>query len=197
MVPIESLQREHRLITTVLDAAEFEAEQITRRGGFDAATVGGFMDFLRVFVHGLHGIKEEYHLFVYLERRMVTSNQLSLVPLLRGYDECRRELQSIANLLLPSIQGDYWTALALAEHIRSYCQRMRAHIDREETEVFPLAEAILKPADELALIEEFRALAGKVGIDVIHRQRQTARALSRISEPEAVSSADLVEIHFG
>jgi len=204
MVPIETLRREHRLIVAVLDAAEYEAEQIARRGSFDTAVVGGFMDFFRVFVHSLHGAKEEYHLFVFLERRMTASNQLSLVPLLRSYDECRRQLQAIANLLLPSIQGDYWTALSLGEHVSGYCQRMRAQIDREEAEVFPLAESLLKPADEEALMRDFRALSRKVGVDIIHRQRCIARELSRSIHSDAAqwtgSSGGLegaVEIHFG
>jgi len=197
MVPIESLRREHRLIVAVLDAAEYEAEQIARRGGFDAADSRRLYGFLPGFCprlpRGQRGVSS-----LCLPRTTDGDlHQLSLVPFLRGYDECRRELQAIANLLLPSIQGDYWTALALAEHIRSYCQQMRSHIEREENEVFALAEAVLKPADEEALIHEFRVLTGKVGMEVIHRQRQIARALSHYSEPETACSSDVLEIHFG
>lgn len=204
MVPIETLRREHRLIVSVLDAAEYEVEQIARRGGFDTAVVGGFMDFFRVFVHGLHGAKEVYHLFVFLERRMVASNQRSLVPFLRSYDECRRQLQAIAGMLLPSIQGDYWTALSLSEHVSAYCQQMRAQIDREEAEIFPLAESLLKPGDEEALMRDFRTLSRKVGVDTIHRQRCIARELARSTRLDSAQLAGSVEgltgameIHFG
>jgi len=198
MIPIEMLRREHRIILAVLDAAENEARETARRGAFDTMVVGGFMDFFRVFAHGIHHGREEHHLFVLLGRRIASAGQISLVPLLRSHDECRRRLQSIADLLGPCIQGDYWTALSLSDRVDRYCELLRAHIEHEESMLFPIAESVLRPADEVALVKAFQAFTRGVGPEVVHRYRGLARSLARSRKHEFESQwADMTPIHFG
>jgi hemerythrin-like domain-containing protein len=196
MSPVDTLRREHRIILAVLDAAEYEGQQIARRGAFDAAVVGGLLEFLGGFAHALHQAKEERHLFVHLGRRIAPAGRIHLVPLLRCHDECRRRLQAVADLLGPSIQGDYWTALSLSDQIKGYCKHMRAHIDHEETVVFPAAESVLAPLDEQALTREFQAFSHRIGIDAVHKYRRLARDLTRSTHPDPCLP-ETVELHFG
>jgi hemerythrin-like domain-containing protein len=180
MSPTRVLQGEHRIICEVLTAAEREAQEMSCRGAFDTAVLGGMMDFLQHFLHGCHHIREERYLFVSLQRRIRPAEQISLVPLLRAHDECRRRLNAIAALLLPAIREDYWTVVTLADQLTTYCEQMRAHIEQEEQVMFPLAEAVLRPADRKDLLEQFRMLTlREMGLETYRKYCRLARELSR------------------
>ncbi len=197
MSPTRVLEGEHRIICGVLAAAERESQQMTCRGAFDAATLGGIMDFLRNFLHGCHHVREERYLFVSLQRRIRPAEQISLVPLLRSHDECRRRLNAIAALLLPAIREDYWTVLTLADQITAYCERMRVHIEEEEHTLFPLADAVLKPADGTDLLEQFRMLTlREMGLEAYRKYCRLARELGRPATRTS-PSLEMAAVHFG
>jgi hemerythrin-like domain-containing protein len=199
MEPIHSLKKEHAIILGVLEAAEHEVQEMRRRGAYDAAMIGGMLDFFRNFVHRCHQIKEERFLFVRLQRRISPGEGVSLVPLLRCHDDGRRQLNLIANMLLPAIQEDYWTVMTLADYVATYLELLRAHIEREEELLFPLAESHLTAEDAEELEHQFHDfILHEFGPDEYRRHRRLARELTQQLPSEQVGmTTDWSSVHLG
>ncbi len=153
----ESLEKDHRIIEIMLPALERLGEQARRSRPVDKDVAEIAVSFLRTFVDAYHHGKEEFQLFVGMERRGVRRDTGLVHHLLeehgRGRSHVREMYASLARLPAGAADGDPQAAAAFAEHAISYVKLLRHHIREEDAELWPLASRVLSEDDDSRLME--------------------------------------------
>jgi hemerythrin-like domain-containing protein len=112
------------------------------------------LDFTSNFIDLFHHGKEEKHLFPALVAQGILSEQLELVS-----QEHRIESRLTENLLR-AIEiyrnGNKSAALTVVNAARNYSRHLLAHMEREDTIMFPLADELLDDDEKGLLMEQFR-----------------------------------------
>ncbi len=180
MRPTETLMEEHRLILLVIAQAEQEAERIEQSGSVDEARVGKMLDFFRNFADRCHHGKEEDHLFKLLQHKPPARGPVAVMlqehEIGRGF--LRRTQEGLEALRSGRADG----ATQVVEGLRGYSELLRAHIDKENYVLFPMADQILAPAEQERLAAVFaRVEEEEIGQGVHQRYEELAHALGRAS----------------
>jgi hemerythrin-like domain-containing protein len=159
-MPTETLRDEHRVILRALDLLERAAGRAVPDDWWTAALgwVGAFAD-------RNHHAKEEAALFPAMAKAGVPSDEGPVAVMLEEHAEGRR--------LVATMRTGTGDARARACH--DYVALLRAHIDKENEIVFPLADAVLDAQAQAGLRREFEAveteqeaagiIAGDAGVD--------------------------------
>jgi hemerythrin-like domain-containing protein len=179
MTPTEELKNEHRIILTVLDAANREVDAIARTGTVREDIVLKLLDFVRTFADACHHAKEEKRLFVKMNERGMPLNAGPLAVMLREHEEGRRMVRSAADALPLAARGDKRALQALKEGLAGYVDLLRAHIDKEDNILYPMADKLFTPDDQKALAEAFaRVEAEETGAGVHEKYHKLAEELA-------------------
>lgn len=178
-----SLEQDHRIIELMLPAVERMAEEFGTGHfvrGYDLARV---LEFLREFVDEYHHGKEEQQLFPALEVRGVPRDSGLVLDLLREHGEGRRCVRIMTAAMSeaigedPSAEGDF------ARYGREYAALLRRHIEKEDSELWPLAEQSLSDEDDARLAQAFAEIErATIGEDGREHFRQLAADLSAAAE---------------
>ncbi len=148
------LKHEHEAILFVIGAVEKEVDYIEKTGRIHARTVREMVDFFINFVDRCHHAKEEKHLFVMLRERGMPVKSGLLAALLHEHDRGRACVRAVAQAVAK--QNIPPAAIRKAkENIADYAKLIRAHIDKENNVLYPMADRLLKLADQRALAEAF------------------------------------------
>jgi hemerythrin-like domain-containing protein len=139
-----SLRHEHEVILRALALVERVA--LAAAAGTPGAreALVRLVDFFQNFADRCHHAKEEQHLFPALERRGLPREGGPVAVMLAEHHEGRRLLAALA-------AGDPAAA-------RGYVALLRAHIDKENDVLFPLAEQVLAEEDQVSLHRAFEAV---------------------------------------
>jgi hemerythrin-like domain-containing protein len=187
MRPTEILSSEHRVIEQVLDCVEALARGAQRELTFDARDALQAVEFLRKFADVCHHGKEEKHLFARLAERGFSANAGPVAVMLHEHEQGRA---LIRGMHAAAEGGD---AAAYATAALSYVALLRAHIQKEDSILFRMADQILSPEDQEQLLVAFereeqdlprgtheemlalaRSLAEKLGVRERTEQERTA-----------------------
>ena len=180
----ELLVHEHEVIGKVLDGAEAEAERLRRTGEVRRERLGKLVDFCRNFVDRCHHTKEEKHLFPALEERGVPAGARGagagpIAVMLGEHEEGRRTVRGLAQALEQGEQAPGRAARLLAERLEAYVGLLRAHIEKENNVLFPLADRVLSPQDQEKLLAAFEKVeAEEMGEGTHERYHQLAHELA-------------------
>jgi hemerythrin-like domain-containing protein len=150
--PTDVLRDEHRVILRALDVVE---RAIARAAGGAAVPDGWWADavaWLRGFADANHHAKEEQSLFPALLKAGVPSEGGPVAVMLEEHAQGRALLAAIA------AAGAASTAAA-----RDYVALLRAHIDKENGVLFPLADALIDGTLMETVRREFEAVAAAPG----------------------------------
>lgn len=153
--PIETLKKEHRVIEEVLASLAIFAQRLDVNSDLDRRTAAEFAEFFQSFADRCHHGKEEDLLFVQLERQGMPSHT-GPIGVMRDEHErgrrCVREINSIGrgNGPLTQKEGD-----GLREAISEFVPLLRAHIQKEDGVLFPMAENLLSSDVRDRLGEQF------------------------------------------
>ncbi len=179
MKPTEILKHEHQVILMVLEAAEQEAERIHDSSAVRADIVEEMFDFFRNFADRCHHAKEEDLLFVRMEERGLPAHSGPVAVMLHEHDQGRGYLRAIAEALPRAGEGDVEARAAIRSNILGYVQLLRAHIDKEDNILYPMADRVFTPEDQRWLSEAFdRVGAEEMGAVVHERYHQLAHRLA-------------------
>jgi hemerythrin-like domain-containing protein len=179
MTPTNILKHEHKVVLMIVDAAEREVRAMESGQPLDGEKIGRMVDFFRTFVDRCHHVKEERHLFPKMQERSPNACSVPISVLLEEHKEGRRLVAAIAEGMAACEHDDSGAAGLLQADIIAYVDLMRAHTDKEDNVVFPLADRILRPADLEALVAEFdRIEAEELGEGVHERYHQLAHELA-------------------
>jgi hemerythrin-like domain-containing protein len=164
------LTQEHEAILRGLTALEKLGWRLESGQPVDREALTWLIGFFRIFADRCHHGKEEQHLFPALERHGVPKEGGPLGVMREEHEEGRALVRAMAE------GDDRQTAAA----IRGYVALLRAHIDKENSVLFPLAEQILPDDEQRALGHAFEAVEQEVAGPDVH-----ARLLAGLARLEA------------
>ena len=153
--PTDVLRDEHVLILRALEVLEAAALRVAGGGHVDDAWWARIIAWLRGFADRNHHVKEECLLFPAMER--------AGVPVAGGPIGVMLEEHADGRALIRAMEAT--AGVDRAANARRYISLLRAHIDKENGILFPLADSILDDNARRALSRDFSAVADELGLD--------------------------------
>jgi hemerythrin-like domain-containing protein len=157
MKPTQDLIAEHNAVLVALQILEqVEAALGTREQAPEH--LGQLLDFFRGFVDRCHHAKEEDVLFPELERRGVGREGGPIGVMLREHDLGRAHVRAMSEGLDRLRGGESGAVAAIREHGQDYCGMLRAHINKENNVLFPMADRLVPDDVASTLVERFEEI---------------------------------------
>ena len=147
------LMEEHRLIEHAIDALVVYARGVGRGADHPRADLGGFVDFIRGYADAHHHGKEEDILFRAMADCGMSKEAGPLAVMLAEHHEGRRLTGVMAELA--EGEGD-WEERERSRLLKAgigYAQLLRAHIQKEDGVLYPMAQSML-PEDVRDWVEQ-------------------------------------------
>jgi hemerythrin-like domain-containing protein len=154
------LRHEHEVILRALAVLERIGQGLEAGRPPDRAVLGRLVDFFRTFADRCHHGKEEAHLFPALERHGIPKEGGPLGVMLREHEEGRALVRAMEEGRGPEV----------ARAIRGYVILLRAHIDKENNVLLPLAEQVLPEEEQHALLRAFEEVEQAVAGPDVHER---------------------------
>jgi hemerythrin-like domain-containing protein len=139
----ESLEAEHRVIEKVLDALEREVTKIEDDGPVDHDFFLRTISFVREFADGLHHQKEERVLFPKVTAAGVPEEGGPVGVMLTEHEHARELIRQMEEFVEAAASGDETARIIIVSAGQSYVTLLRAHIQKEDGVLFPMAEELL------------------------------------------------------
>ncbi len=178
MRPTEILMDEHQIILAVLDAAEREVQRIGETGEVRVERVEQMVDFFRNFADRCHHAKEENLLFVRMEERGMPRQAGPIGVMLYEHDLGRGHVRAVAEAL-PRAASDPAARQAVRDHLAQYIQLLRDHIYKEDHILYPMADQLLLPEDQVDLERAFEQVEREeIGVGVHEKYHELAHRLA-------------------
>jgi hemerythrin-like domain-containing protein len=155
MKPTDILVHEHEIILMVLEVAEREARAVAGGGTVNSERISEIIDFVRNFADRCHHGKEEDLLFATLVERGFPREYGPIGIMLQEHALGREHIQAAAASLPRAAADDPAARTALADALLGYVALLRAHIQKENTILFPMADQLLSDEDRASLLEAF------------------------------------------
>lgn len=153
---IDDLRHDHDAILFALKILG-RMEVLVRKGEVAASDISEFMGFLKEFVDKCHHGKEEGMLFPAVTKAAMPESGDQVAVLLSEHAQGRVFVKAMEDASAPVIKATEFAAAA-----KSYSDLLKAHIEKENTVLFPLAEHILSTAELNALYRAFEEHEAKV-----------------------------------
>jgi hemerythrin-like domain-containing protein len=145
MKATELLMQEHRLIERVLDALELAADAVRRGGMVPPQFFLDATDFLSGFADGCHHRKEEGVLFRAMIAGGSHSSDGAIALMTLEHEEGRAYTRSLRDAAR-AMDRDPAARTLVVRNARHYIELLRAHIEKEDQMLFPLAADMI-PSD--------------------------------------------------
>jgi len=179
MTPIETLKHEHQVILMVLAAAEQDLQAIKAGGAFNPDRMMKVVDFIRNFADKCHHAKEEDILFVKMHERGMPRNTGPLAAMLTDHNVGRGYVATVVEAIPDAAQGDRAALSALALNLSAYIELLRAHIQKEDFVLYPMAERLLDDADMKVMAAAFdKVESEELGAGTHEKYHQLAHELA-------------------
>ncbi len=150
---LDSLYREHRTITAVLDAASQLLRDAAEPGRpLDVRLFRAILHYFDVFPERWHHPKEERFLFPAIRERTNEADEV-LERLTRQHAQGDKALRTLEDKLGQVEKGGATEQAQFLDAARVFIDRYRDHLDIEEQVLMPIARRVL-PRSEWARIEE-------------------------------------------
>lgn len=178
-----TLRHEHEVVLRALALLEHLAQAMLAGAPVDRSALEWLIAFFKTFADRCHHFKEEQHLFPALERRGIPREGGPVGVMLAEHEEGRALLRAMRP------EGGRETA----EAIRAYARLLRAHIDKENGVLFPLADHVLAAEDQERLLAAFAAVEAEVvGPDIHERLLADLDRLERTAAGDTPAEGDRV-----
>ena len=155
MRPVQILSSEHRVIEIVLDCLEQMAKKVHAEGTLDFGHAQEAVDFIRNFADRCHHGKEEDRLFPAMVRKGVPNENGPIGVMLFEHEQGRNFVAAMAAAISAHEQGEKEAAKLFAFSAEQYVQLLRAHIQKEDQILFPLADRVMSDDDRTELLKQF------------------------------------------
>ena len=147
---VSILSGEHQVILQVLTCVERIADAAEAHGAIPVVEASQAIEVLRTFADRCHHGKEETLLFPALEAKVPGFGPTAVMR-----DEHVIGRAHIADMATGIATGD---VVGYVRSARDYVGLLRAHIDKEDNILFPMAQDMLTPAEDAALLDGYRAV---------------------------------------
>jgi hemerythrin-like domain-containing protein len=158
MKPTEELAAEHGAVLVALQILEKVEAALAANDRQAADDLGQLLDFLKVFVDRCHHGKEEDVLFPEMERRGVPRVGGPIGVMLMEHEVGRGHVRAMSDGLDRLRRGEAGAAVAILGHAREYRELLRAHIHKENSVLFPMADRLVPDEVAATLLEQFEAI---------------------------------------
>lgn len=180
MRPTETLMHEHDIILLGIGAADREVSSIEATGQLHADRVEQMLDLFPNFADRCHHAKEEKLLFVRMGERGMPAQGGPVAAMLQEHEMGRRYLRAAAAALPQARVGDTAAIGQVKDALGGYARLLRAHIQKENMILFPMADRLFSAEDQRELEEAFdRVEAEEIGLGVHDRYHQMAHDLAQ------------------
>src|SRR5688572_15896145 len=146
---IDDLRHEHDAILSALDILD-RVEAEARQGTAATGDIAAFISFLKDFVDKCHHGKEEGMLFPALAKAGASEREASVPALLSEHEQGRALIRAMEEASSPVLRPERFSAAANA-----YSRHLRAHIQKENEVLFPMAEQVLGQSELKSLHHAF------------------------------------------
>ena len=173
----QSLRLEHRVIECVLNAMATETIRVDNGKPLNSIFVLSVLDFVRKFADGVHHRKEETILFARMEQAGVPRDGGPIGAMLAEHDQLRRTVAAIGSMLDPALRGNVEAMQALVRVIRECVVLWRAHIQREDHVLFPMADQLFTEQCKAEILAAFGEMESR-GAAACQRQMAWAESFA-------------------
>lgn len=146
---IDDLKHEHDAILFALKILDSMSRQIACNRG-DGGDIADFIGFLKEFADKCHHGKEEGMLFPALIEAGLPAQGGPIAVMLADHARGREWIQAMQAAASPVLDAEKFTAAATG-----YINLLRAHIDKENNILFPMADELLTPEKLKVLNDAF------------------------------------------
>ncbi len=165
--PTETLQKEHKVCSTMLDAMEGEIARVKSGDVFDPETFDKLIGFFHFFMIECHEPKEASLLFSKLVQRGLSRDEGIVADMSREHAQLGR-LLSQAEAGLGAASSDDKARAAFLTDLQSFVDGMRAHMAEEDELLFPIVAQMLTQRDLEELARAFESVESQEIIDGVH-----------------------------
>lgn len=158
MIGTDDLRSEHVGVRRMLAIMTAMARAARRGQALDSDDLARVVDFLRVFVDKCHHHKEEQLLFPAMRSAGIASAAGTIDALLADHVQGREAVAAIAEEAQRLGEGDASASARIADVIDGYTALLEAHIRREESECFDVADRELPEAVQAELVEGYERI---------------------------------------
>ncbi|MBD3257817.1 hemerythrin [candidate division GN15 bacterium] len=156
MKPTAILSNEHRVIEVVLTCLEQITDTARKNGKLDRQAAETAIDIIRNFADRCHHGKEEDHLFKALQAKGMPSDSGPIGQMLNEHEEGRAYVKKMADNIAPAADGDTRAISNFSAAAGGYVAMLRAHIQKEDRVLFPMAERFLTVAEQEQMVTTFQ-----------------------------------------
>jgi len=149
------LRQEHEAILKMLDASEATAHKIEKGVTVPPERLSGLLEFLRLFADRCHHGKEEDLLFPKLGEKGFSPNAGPVAVMLYEHEQGRALIRKMVEASEACAAGNSEAAREWAGAAHDYVSLLRAHINKENTILFTMAEQMLSEREQEELAEAF------------------------------------------
>lgn len=147
---IDDLKHEHNAILFALKILEGMNRELATRNNIDVIDVSDFLGFLKEFADKCHHGKEEGFLFPALIKAGLSERQGPIAVMLSEHAKGREWIQVMNAAIFPTLTPNEFRTAS-----KGYADLLQAHIEKENTVLFPMAEKLLSATQLGELYESF------------------------------------------
>ena len=153
--PTRILREEHDVILQGLEILESVSEKLQSREAVPADTLDSLIEFFRLFADKTHHGKEEALLFPAMIEKGFSREAGPIHCMLSDHEQNRALTRQMIQASSEYRAGDRQAGAQFAEVAYQYVRVLREHIQKENLVLFNMAEQVLSPQEEPALLAKF------------------------------------------
>lgn len=154
----EQLKDEHQGIILMLRILDKMCDMLDAGEPVDTDHLERSVEFLKVFADTCHHAKEEEILFPAMERAGIPKEGGPIGVMLREHETGRNYVRGLSKAVTDYASGKSDAARTIVENARNYIALLAQHITKEDTILYPLADAHIPRNVQNDLLEKFNAI---------------------------------------
>lgn len=147
----QDLMDEHEGILHGLSILEKMTARLPSGGDGLRGDLAAMVDFLRLFADKCHHGKEEGLMFPAMEKYGIPKDRGPIGQMLVEHEQGRKFISGMAK----AIEGDAVDAAAFETNANGYTELLRAHIEKENTVLFPMGDRAIPQGEQDRLLRDF------------------------------------------
>ncbi len=161
MKPTEILKEEHVAIKSMLDVLERICDKLEAGEGVEPGHLEQVVEFIREFADKCHHGKEEDLLFPAMAEAGIPVEGGPIGVMLAEHETGRNYVKGMREGIEEYKEGR--GASRFIENARGYIELLRAHIDKEDNILYPMADGHVAREEQERLLEEFEKVEERMG----------------------------------
>ena len=156
MRPTDDLREEHRAVKLMLKILDGVCMDIEAGRSVKKEHLEGLVEFMKVFVDKCHHTKEEAYLFPEMEKAGIPGAGELITSLKKEHQQGREHVRRIEE----AVSRKIWDRAGspMVENSRAYIQLLTLHTEKEDNDLFPMADAHLGPKVQKELLDSFEVV---------------------------------------